>query len=124
MAVAGPMPAPYQAGSMWRDCVHANTQGTARSASNPSLPGRTAGPRADLHARDDVDGRHRLEPLVEVGIAVHQAPVVLAAHGRHARRELQLLGARRWRRVAAPPSDSTSALKARSSVRIAIGRRP
>ena len=28
---------------MWRDCVHANTHGTARNASKPSLPGRTAG---------------------------------------------------------------------------------
>ena len=43
MAVRRPEPAPNQAGSMWRDCVHANTQGTARSASKPSLPGRSAG---------------------------------------------------------------------------------
>ena len=43
IAVLRPRPAPYHAGSMWRDCVHANTHGTARSASKPSLPGRTAG---------------------------------------------------------------------------------
>ena len=42
-AVRRPTPAPNHAGSMWRDCVHENTHGTARSASNPSLPGRTAG---------------------------------------------------------------------------------
>ena len=42
-AVRKPEPAPNQAGSMCRDWVQANTHGTARSASKPSLPGRTAG---------------------------------------------------------------------------------
>ena len=109
---------------MWRDCVHANTHGTARSASKPSLPGRTAGPRTDLHARDHVDGRDRLEPGVEIRVAVHEAPVMLAAHRGDARGELHLLGRRRVMPVALPPSDSASAWKARSSVRMAMGRSP
>ena len=68
---AGPTPAPNQAGSMWRDCVHANTHGTARKRVEAFLAGPHGGARADLHARDHVDGRHGLEPAVEVRVAVH-----------------------------------------------------
>ena len=66
MAVLRPRPAPYQAGNMWRDWVQANTQGTERSASKPSLPGRTAGREPICMRVIDVDGRDCLEPGVEI----------------------------------------------------------
>ena len=39
-----PLPAPYQPGMIWRDCVHPNTHGMARRSEMPVVaPRRRAG---------------------------------------------------------------------------------
>ena len=43
IAAARPVPAPYQPGSMWRGCVHANTHGTARTESSDAGSDRCTG---------------------------------------------------------------------------------
>ena len=89
-------------------------------------PGAVRGARADLHALDDIDGRDLAEIILEVRLAEYQLPIGGQTRPRHGGRTG--LVKRIHRSARAPrrawPTDNAKALKARSSVRMAIGRSP